>query len=48
MKKIIMAAAVLVLGNWLYGQGRTGIPLDGEWRLTYGPYGRNARPPRMN
>ncbi len=42
MKKIIMALAVFVFGNWLYGQGRAVIPLDGEWRLTYGPYGRNA------
>ena len=42
MKKIIMAVAIFVMGNWLYGQGRAVIPLDGEWRLTYGPFGRSA------
>ena len=42
MNKKIILPAILIFGNWLYGQNNTNISLCSEWKLYYGPSDRNA------
>jgi len=42
MYKIFFLLATLLVGNWLYGQDRSGNSLNGEWKLSYGPYDKKS------
>jgi beta-mannosidase len=42
MKRAVILFAILVCGNWLFGQNHASRSLCGEWKLYYGPYGKNA------
>ena len=43
MKKgLLFLATLIFLGHWLHGQNAAGISLDGEWKLSYGPYDKYA------
>ncbi|MCE5347900.1 MAG: glycoside hydrolase family 2 [Bacteroidales bacterium] len=42
MNKVILVLAAILSGYWLYGQTNSDKSLNGEWKLYYGPYDRNA------